>query len=55
MEKKNILEAIKNITSIADIETFEELLFGLKNFNIITYKEYIILLDKLLEYKEQIF
>jgi hypothetical protein len=55
MEKKNILEAIEDITSIADIETFEEMLFELKNFKIITYKEYIILLDKLLEHKEQIF
>lgn len=55
MEKKNLLEVIENITSITDVETFEEMLFMLKNFEIITYKEYIILLDKLLEQKEQIF
>lgn len=55
MEKKNLVEVIKNINSVTDIDTFEKMLFDLSYFEIISYKEYIVLLDTLYEQKEQIF
>jgi hypothetical protein len=54
MQKKNLVETIKKINLLADIDTFENMLFDLSYFEIITYKEYITLLDILYERKEQI-
>ena len=54
MKNKNLVKVIKNINSLADIGTFEKMIFDLQYFEIITYKEYVILLDTLYERKEQI-
>lgn len=54
MKKEKLEEAIKKISSLADIDTFENMLFDLSRFEIITYKEYVTLLDTLYEQKEQI-
>jgi hypothetical protein len=54
MKKEKLEEAIKKISSLADIDTFEDMLFSLNHFEIITYKEYITLLDTLYEQKEQL-
>ena len=52
--KEKLQEAIKKINSLSDIGTFENMLLDLNYFEIITYKEYITLLDTLYERKEQI-
>lgn len=52
--KKKLEKAIKKINLLADIDTFEQMLFDLSYFEIITYKEYITLLNTLYEQKEQI-
>lgn len=52
--KESLLKTIKKINSLAEIDTFEDMLFNLSHFEIITYKEYITLLDALYEQKEQI-
>ena len=54
MRKEVLLKYIKKINLLADIDIFEKMLFDLSYFEIITYKEYIVLLDALYEQKEQI-
>lgn len=54
MGKKTLLEAIKNINSISQIDVFEEMLYRLRQFEIITYNELVILLDALREQEEKI-
>jgi hypothetical protein len=50
--KKDLLKAINEINSLAEIDSFEDMLINLNHFEIISYKEYIVLLDALLEHKE---
>lgn len=52
--KNRLMEIIKKINLIADVENFEDMLFNLSYFEVITYKEYVVLLDALYERKEQI-
>ena len=54
MKNKNLVDVIKKINLLADINSFEKMLFDLSYFEIITYKEYIVLLDTLYEQKEKI-
>lgn len=53
-EKEKFKGNYKKINLLTDIDTFENMLFDLSYFEVITYKEYITLLDMLYERKEQI-